>query len=275
MVSRKRTKNTAEIVTVGNEILIGHTQDTNSHWIAKQFTHHGWHLSRTTTILDSIDQIEAAVRDALKRKPTLLITLGGLGPTPDDMTLKGVARGLRSRLVLNKEALEMVRRYYTRMEEKTEITASRRKMATLPAGAHPLRNPVGTAPGVLIDGGKTLIVSLPGVPREMEEIFTDSIVPILKRTGSEAPDETTIQITGIIESALAPIIVKARQKFPGLYFKSHPRGAETGTHPLILLHVYSVNEKARDQLGTAAAFVLNELAQLGTRINSTPNSKEE
>lgn len=257
-------KNSAEIVTVGNEILIGHTQDTNSNWVAKQLTRYGWHLERVTTIHDSLDEIETTLQEVLKRRPILLITLGGLGPTQDDMTLQGVARALRTKLAVNREALKMVRSFYERMEEKTEITASRRKMATFPVGARPLENPVGTAPGVAVEKGRTLIVSLPGVPREMEAIFTGSIVPLLKKTGTEAPDETTVEITGIIESALAPIIARAVKNYPGLYFKSHPRGAETGRGRLILLHIYSVDEKSRGKVSEAAAFVLKEMADMGS-----------
>jgi len=155
----------------------------------------------------------------------------------------------------------MIGDYYRKMESKTEITPARRKMATIPVGARPLKNPIGTAPGVLIERGVTRLVSLPGVPREMKAIFDDSIVPILEKTGDSAPREATLRITGVIESALAPIIVEARQKYHGLYFKSHPRGGET-KHPLILLHVYSVEEEGRPKVGEAAAYVLKRLSLL-------------
>ncbi len=254
-------KPTAEIVTIGNEILIGHTLDTNSNWIAKRLRHYGWQLSRVTTIPDSLSEIQSTVRNAIARRPVLLFTLGGLGPTPDDMTMKGVARALEAQIIVNGEALRMVREYYRKMEGETAITHARRKMATLPEGALPLKNPIGTAPGVSIERGGTRLVSLPGVPREMKAIFERSIVPILKEEGSGAPIETTLRITGVIESALAPIIVAARQEYHGLYFKSHPRGGET-RHPLILLHVYSVEEEGRSKVREAAAYVLKRLAAL-------------
>src|SRR5437870_13849220 len=90
----------AEIVSVGNELLIGHTLDTNSHWIWKRFTRFGWTLQRITALRDSLPAINDGVTGALRRKPDLLITLVGLGPTPDDMTLKGVALALSKRLGL-------------------------------------------------------------------------------------------------------------------------------------------------------------------------------
>src|SRR5262249_164422 len=140
-------------------------------------------------------------------------------------------------------------------------TVVRRKMATLPKEARPLKNPIGTAPGVLIERQGTMLVSLPGVPREMEAIFTGSIVPILEKTGSSAPSEWTLRITGVIEAALATIILEVQEKYPGLYFKSHPRGSET-KHPLILLHIYSVKDEDRAKLRDASAYVVRELAVL-------------
>src|SRR3989442_3795110 len=91
----------AEIISVGNELLIGHTLDTNSHWIAKRFTKFGWTLQRITVLRDSLAAIKDGVTGALRRKPDLLITLGGLRPTHDDMTLHGVALALLQRLMLN------------------------------------------------------------------------------------------------------------------------------------------------------------------------------
>jgi molybdenum cofactor synthesis domain-containing protein len=257
-----RKKNSAEIITIGNEILIGHTLDTNSNWIAKRLTEHGWLLRRTTTIPDSLKEIAAAVRESLGRKPRLLFTLGGLGPTPDDMTLKGVARALGTPVEVNRTALEMVGRFYERMRGQTKITGPRRKMAMLPRGAKPLNNPVGTAPGVMLKKGSTTIISLPGVPREMEAIFRESVIPLLEKSGGRAPVETTLMIDGIVESAFAPVIARVRRLFPGLYFKSHPRGSETTGRMLIELHIYSLTENGRERLGEAASYILKELSKL-------------
>src|SRR5882762_797493 len=97
----------AEIISVGSELLIGHTLDTNSHWIAKRFTRFGWTLQRITVLRDSLAAIKDGVTGVLRRKPDLLITIGGLGPTYDDMTLKGITLALDKRLVLNPGALAM------------------------------------------------------------------------------------------------------------------------------------------------------------------------
>ncbi|HZY46220.1 MAG TPA: molybdopterin-binding protein [Candidatus Bathyarchaeia archaeon] len=253
----------AEILSIGNELLIGHTLDTNSHWIAKRLTRYGWTLQRITILRDSLAAIKVGVKEALQREPDLTITLGGLGPTHDDITLKGVALALRKRLVLNKTALAMVESRYRKLEAPTGLTSFRRKMATLPDGAQPLPNPVGTAPGVLVKAGATRLVSLPGVPSEMRAIFNSSIVPILKTSKKNQPGEVFIGLVGIIESALAPALNRTRKAFPGLYFKSHPRGREGGIRSLIQLHVYDVDSKSRSKIDNAIAFLLGELAKSG------------
>ena len=209
-----------------------------------------------------LEIIAASVKETLRRKPRLLITLGGLGPTPDDMTLKGVGLGLGKALQLNVKALRMVQAFYKRMGRgEVDMTIPRKKMASLPIGARPIANPVGTAPGVILTKGMSTVVSLPGVPKEMKAIFLDSIVPILKTTGGRAPAEITMRIDGIVESALAPTITLVKRRYPGLYFKSHPRGSEITGRPLIELHIYSLNENSRKKLGEAAFFILTRLAK--------------
>jgi molybdenum cofactor synthesis domain-containing protein len=258
-------KPTAEIISIGNELLIGHTLDTNSHWIAKHLTRLGWTLERVTQLRDSLDSIKSGVRGALRRNPSVLITIGGLGPTHDDMTLAGMSRALNKPLRLNKEALELVKDHYRRLESKPKLTKYRTKMATLPQGSLPLPNPVGTAPGVKMQQSGTVIFALPGVPSEMKAIFRTSIIPYMESFYAVRPKELEVKITGIIESALAPILDKARKIYPKLYFKSHPRGRETGIRPLIILHIYNVERKAEEEIQDAAAYVMLQLAKIGGR----------
>jgi len=262
----------AEIISVGNELLIGHTLDTNSHWIAKRFTKFGWTLQRITVLRDSLPAIKDGVTSALRRKPNLLITIGGLGPTHDDMTLKGVALAFNKRLVLNAKALSMVKVRYRALESSTGLTRFRKKMATLPEGAEPLHNPVGTAPGVTIKVGTTRIVSLPGVPSEMKAIFTASVIPMLRASKRDAPEEVSIGLVGIIESALAPALDRTRKAFPGLYFKSHPRGREGGIRSLIQLHVYSVDPDSQAKLDNAIVYLLRQLSK---PAHSRPKGQEK
>jgi len=256
-------KPTAEIISIGNELLIGHTLDTNSHWIAKHLTRLGWTLERVTQLRDSLDSIKSGVRGSLKRTPGVLITIGGLGPTHDDMTLAGISRAFNKPLRLNKEALQLVKDHYQRLESKPTLTKYRTKMATLPHGSLPLPNPVGTAPGVKMEQSSTTIFCLPGVPSEMKAIFRASIIPYIESFHAARPREIEVRITGIIESALAPVLGQARKIYPKLYFKSHPRGRETGIRPLILLHIYNIEPGGEEGISQAAAYIMTQLARIG------------
>ena len=251
----------AEILSIGNELLMGHTLDTNSNWIAKQLNRLGWRLERVTQLRDSIDTITLGVREVVSRHVDALITLGGLGPTYDDMTLKGLALALRKPLVINREALDYVRKRYERIGNKVALTRFRTKMATLPKEAKPIRNPIGTAPGVMVQSGQTTIFSLPGVPSEMKSIFTQSIIPLFKARSGRPPSEVHLGISGIIESALAPILAHAQRRYPGLYFKSHPRGRETGKTPLIVLHIYNTNPESERNIPEAVRYVVKHMAR--------------
>ena len=259
--SRVPQQPTAEIISIGNELLIGHTLDTNSHWIAKQLNKIGWSLQRVTQLQDSLESIRDGVRGSLKRKPTIIVTVGGLGPTHDDLTLRGISLAIRKPLRIHNNALQLVKLHYQSLEQKPRLTAYRSKMATLPRGATPLSNPVGTAPGVKMPEGPTTIYSLPGVPSEMKAIFEKSILPTLKTMSGNRPTGVQFKIAGIIESSLAPILDKARRAYPGLYFKSHPRGREDGVRPLILLHIYSIQLGAERDVNDAAGYVVKKVAE--------------
>ena len=247
-----------EIICVGNELLIGKTLNTNAHWMARRATSLGIMVKRVTIVGDDVDEIASVIREALQRKPRFIITTGGLGPTFDDKTLGGIAKALNRKLEVNEKALRMVReKYETYFKEgkmeKVELTPSRVKMATLPEGAEPLLNPVGTAPGVMTNVEGTFLIALPGVPPEMEAIFEGSVAPLLKSEAGEATFfETSIYADGIMESALAPLIDQVMHANPYVYIKSHPRGEERKPHIEIHFSTTAKDSKtAKDRLGKA------------------------
>ncbi|MCX8153376.1 MAG: nicotinamide mononucleotide deamidase-related protein [Candidatus Bathyarchaeota archaeon] len=264
-----------EIICVGNELLIGKTLNTNAQWIAKQATAHGAMVRRITVVSDDVNEIASAIREALKRKPRFIITTGGLGPTFDDKTLEGIAKALRRKLEINREALRMVSRKYEAYAkeqgvEKVELSPPRIKMATLPRKAKPIPNPVGTAPGVLIALKETTLLALPGVPLEMETIFRQSVEPLLKQVvGKSTFYERSIYVEGVMESSLAPLIDKVMKENDGIYVKSHPKGRESMPH--IELHFsISADEagKADEKLQRAIRQLSSELAKIGGKVIS-------
>jgi nicotinamide-nucleotide amidase len=235
-----------EIVSIGNELLIGKTLNTNAQWLAKRATSLGLPVGRITVISDDIEEIAKTIQEAIHRNPTFIITTGGLGPTFDDKALEGIAKALRSELTVNEEALRMVEEKYVKYAEergqaKIELTPPRIKMAKLPAEAKPLPNLVGTAPGVAVKEGDVTIFALPGVPSEMRAIFENSLLPVLKAAaGDQTFFETSLYVTGIMESEIAPIIDKVMQDNPHTYIKSHPLGAEK--KPSLELHISTTTE---------------------------------
>jgi len=230
-----------EIISVGNELLIGKTLNTNAQWLAKRLTSLGLNVRRITTTSDDAEEISKTIKEAINHKPNFIITTGGLGPTFDDKTLEGIAKALNAPHELNEQAFKMIEQKYQNYAkeqgvERIELTPARVKMAKLPKNAKPLPNPLGTAPGVIIEHDKTTIVALPGVPPEMKAIFENSLMPILKKTAGDVMFfETSFGVSGIMESELAPLIDKVMHDNPYVYIKSHPKGEERTPH--IELHI--------------------------------------
>ncbi len=255
-----------EIICVGNELLIGKTLNTNAQWLAKRVTTLGLSVRRITIVGDDVDEMFSAVREAMQRNPRFLITTGGLGPTFDDKTLEGLAKALECKLEINEEALTMVKEKYRKYAEedkikKVELTPPRVKMAKLPEGAKPLSNPVGTAPGVIMEHGSITIVALPGVPSEMKAIFDGSVASLLKKVAGDVTFfEMSIEATGVIESEMAPLIERVMHDNPYVYIKSHPKGAER--IPRIEFHFSTTAKKS----GVARKRVSKAFVQLSEMI---------
>jgi molybdenum cofactor synthesis domain-containing protein len=216
-----------EFLMIGNEILIGKTQDTNSTWMAKRITKYGHRVRRITTIGDDLEQISSTMKDILKRSPNIIIVCGGLGPTFDDMTNEGIAKGLEREIKLDKDVYESIRKAYESAYEQgllklKEMTKERKKMAYLPEGGIPLPNTKGTAPGVKLKEDSTTIFILPGVPTEMKSMFRNVINPILKEKQGKFFQKGFL-LSGIGESQLAPHVSKLEEQNPDLWIKTHPR----------------------------------------------------
>jgi len=195
--------------------------------MAKRIAKYGHRLKRITTIGDELDLISYTLQDTLKRKPDIIVTSGGIGPTFDDMTLEGIARGLNRKLELNEHAYNTIKKVYERAYERgllklEGMTKEREKMAYLPQDSTPLPNTVGTAPGVKISEKNTIIFILPGVPAEMKAMFRNVITPILKEKKGKFIERSFL-FSEIGESQIAPYITKLEEKYPQLWIKTHPK----------------------------------------------------
>ena len=260
---------TVEIICIGNELLIGKILNTNAQWLAKRITSLGGKVKRIYTVEDDLDEVSSTLNESLLRTPTFIITTGGLGPTFDDKTLEAIAKALNKRLVLNEEAFNMIkekyRQYETSILKKIELTPARVKMAILPRLAKPIKNPVGTAPAVLIKFKSSKIITLPGVPTELEAIFNESIAPMIKRaTKGLVLYEKSLNITAIIESELAPLLDEVMHDNPYVYLKSHPKAAEP--IPKIELHMMTTaksKEDAKIRVETVAEQISKRISEHG------------
>lgn len=194
----------AEIVTIGDELLTGHTVDSNATYIARRLTEVGLSAIRITSVGDSVDSMEAAFRTALS-SADVVITTGGLGPTDDDITKKVIIKLFKRNLVFHEEILEDIRARYAR--RGIDMPAINQNQALLPQGAILFANKHGSAVGICIDEKNKLFISLPGVPSEMKQIMNDEVIPYLQKLD---PDHhlsiVTIRTVGIVESRLAEII---------------------------------------------------------------------
>ena len=168
---------TAEIITIGTELLLGETTDTNTRFIARILRGLGVDLFRTQTIGDNTGRITESVRLALARAD-IVITTGGLGPTVDDPTRQAIAQAVGRELEFHPELWDQISE---RIKRYGRIpTENQKRQAYIPEEAVIIENPVGTAPAFIVETPHGAVITLPGVPHEMETLLTDCIVPYLK-----------------------------------------------------------------------------------------------
>lgn len=190
-----------EIITIGDEILIGQIVDTNSAWMASQLNKEGFSVFQITSVSDNENHITEAVDAALKRVDIVLLT-GGLGPTKDDITKQTLCRYFNTELVLNPSVIDTINRLFPATKNGiNELTYSQ---AYVPKNAIIIENATGTAPITWFDVQDKVLVSMPGVPSEMEWVMLHEVLPRLaKRFNTPSLLHKTVIVEGYAESALA------------------------------------------------------------------------
>ncbi|MGB6153370.1 MAG: competence/damage-inducible protein A [Pricia sp.] len=193
----------AEIITIGDEILIGQIVDTNSAFIAKELNKIGVAVYQITSVQDEREHILQALEDAKKRVQVVIVT-GGLGPTKDDITKHVFCEFFEDTLVVDEGVLRHVEELFAKYITTTPISDVNRKQALVPSKATVLKNEYGTAPGMWMASGETVFVSLPGVPFEMKSLMKNAVLPKIIST-FERPYilHKTLVTYGLGESAIA------------------------------------------------------------------------
>lgn len=259
-----------EIISIGDELLIGQVINTNASWMGEQLSLNGLELRRVISIGDRADEITSALTDSISRANFVFIT-GGLGPTADDITKPVLCDFFKTDLILNQTALDYVTSYFEGRGLK--LTERNRSQAMIPANCIPIQNFNGTAPGMWFQTEKAVVVSMPGVPFEMKAMFTNQVIPKVKtlvKTNHIA--HQTILTCGVGESFLADLIKDwelalpsnfklaylpqpgmVRLRLSGSHFDQDILDSEMNTlleklHPLISKYVFGKGESTMEQV---------------------------
>jgi molybdenum cofactor synthesis domain-containing protein len=217
---------TVEIVTIGNEILLGLVQDSNSNYLCRVVRGMGGRVRHIAIVRDETEAIAGEVIASLDRRADVVLTCGGLGPTDDDLTMSAIAAAAGVPLTLNTEAREFVEKQYRDLAARgyvasNAMTEARLKMARLPAGANVVENPAGAAPAMWLQARASRIVSLPGVPTELKTIVEGPLGGFLGEVfGRGSYREREIVVECNDESVLAPALRRVAAAHPEVYIKS-------------------------------------------------------
>jgi len=205
--------NSVEIITIGDEILIGQTVDTNSAWMGGELNLIGININRITSISDNRDEIISALNEALSRAEVVLIT-GGLGPTSDDLTKDTLAGYFGGKLVMDAGVLENITERLRR--RNLNMNENNRQQAMVPDNCKVLQNLTGTAPGMLFEKSGKIVVSMPGVPHEMKHIMKEHVLPLLaERLPGGVIVHKNIMTYGVAEAILAERLTTFEDQLPG------------------------------------------------------------
>src|SRR5690606_37729704 len=191
----------AEIITTGTEILLGDIVDTNAAWMAQQLREAGINLYYKTTVGDNFGRVRGVLELGLRRSDVILVS-GGLGPTADDITRDAIAAATGCPLVLHEGALETLKARFARFG--SQMTENNLQQVMIPQGATLIENPVGTAPGFIVETAQGTVIALPGVPREMKHLMTETVLPYLRRRAGNTGiiRRRILRTIGIGESAI-------------------------------------------------------------------------
>lgn len=201
-----------QIITIGDEILIGQIIDTNSAWIGQLLNKHGFRISKIVTVGDGEKEIFDAIENSMNESDLVLMT-GGLGPTKDDITKKVIANYFGVEMKFSDETWEKIQKFFKHIGRTT--TPAHREQCYMPSNVHLLYNKMGTAPGMWFDKNNKVLISMPGVPYEMKYLMEHHVLPKIKDFFSTTPiAHRTIRTAGMGESRIAERVEKIESNLP-------------------------------------------------------------
>ncbi len=201
----------ANIITIGDEILIGQTIDTNSGWIGNYLEQNGIHVNQIISVSDSQHQIVDTIRNSFQSVDLIVMT-GGLGPTKDDLTKHSLCAYFDDELVFNQEVFEEIKTYFSKRQRT--VNDYTKLQAYVPSTCQVIHNRKGTAPGMWFDKAGKILVSMPGIPHEMKDMMPTALQKIKAKYDLMEIVHKTVYTRGIIESHLAELIADWENKLP-------------------------------------------------------------
>ena len=259
-----------EIYSIGTELLNGQIQDTNSWWMARQIAALGGYVRRIAILDDDPGEISGVLSDACRRGTRIAITSGGLGPTPDDLTVEVMAAILGVEVAVD-ESLVGRFMHSRGIERREEVNPGLLKMATIPEGATAHPNPAGVAPCVEARVGGTTLFALPGPPREVEALFRQSVEPVIADLYSRARVSRRVAVN-LPESQCGPILQSVMDELPNTYLKAfvalRERTAEGQRLPVDIVAWGDSEGEAEELLERALGMFTEQAAEKGSAVES-------
>lgn len=258
-----------EIFSIGTELVMGRIQDTNAFWMAQELVDLGATMRRITVLPDDIDTILEALDGAVQRRTDVVLTSGGLGPTPDDLTVDALSTLLGVPAVVHEPTLDAYV-HRRQLSGRGELTPALLRMATVPTGAQVYQNPAGWAPCISITKGATTFFALPGPPPEMQAVFTMHLVPFFAQTYPSRAAALRVAVD-MYESELVPLFAQVRERYPSTYLKGYiALGGRETPHglPLDIVARSTPEAPAETILQQAVAYLSDLVAAHGRTLRN-------
>ncbi len=247
-----------ELFAIGTELVMGRIYDTNSFWIAEQLSKLGAWPRRITCLPDDDDAVVAAFADSLSRGTQVIITTGGLGPTPDDRTLDCVCRLLSLDQVVHRPTVESFKQRRN-LASESDLSPSLLKMATVPVGAKVYQNPAGWAPLLEVAAGPATFFMMPGPPKEMQALWNTHLQSFLSQLFRTTTAAQRVWVT-MFESEVSPHLQQVMKTHPTTYVKAYVALRTETTLPVDLV-AHGPDDPTAQATLAAALSLLSDLVR--------------
>ncbi len=252
-----------EIVSIGTELLLGRIQDTNSFWLAEQIADLGGSVSRITVVGDDQATIVDALRDGIARRASTILTTGGLGPTPDDLTVAAVAELMGVGTVVDRPTVEDYLRRRAIREE--DLTAALKRMASVPAGTAVFPSPAGWAPLIRAEVDGCAMFLLPGPPQEVRAIFARYLADYFAGDRGSRGLAHRVYVD-MWESEVSPLLQRVMDEVPGTYCKGYIALGNQRFLPIDVVARGTDHASARASLERALDLLAGLVAEVGREL---------